>query len=148
MKTMGLRGPRPNYDVGAFVLAVQMGSSKAELAAAYGITPKAVERRIHRLRVAGLLPPAPGRDRPMKDLAEARERREQQRRNLQERRRARVAARRATEERQAAERAREAEHRAAEEASRKRRQAELDWHAERERQQDRMDGPVLDLFLG
>lgn len=148
MKTMGLRGPRPNYDVGAFVLAVQMGSSKAELAAAYGITLKAVERRIHRLRVAGLLPPAPGRERPMKDLAEARESRERQRRSLQERRKARVQARRATEERQAAERAREAEQRVAEEASRKRRQAELDWHAERERQAEREGGPVLDLFLG
>lgn len=148
MKTMGLRGPRPNYDVGAFVLAVQMGSSKAELAAAYGITLKAVERRIHRLRVAGLLPPAPGRERPMKDLAEAREARERQRRGLQERRKARVAARRATEARQAVEREREAAQAAADRESRRRREQELAWHRERERQAERTDGPVLDLFLG
>jgi len=144
---MGLRGPRPNYDVGAFALAVQMGSSNADLAAEYGITLKAVERRIHRLRVAGILPPAPGRERPMKEEAEARERREEQRRALQERRRKRAAARKATEARQAQERAREAEQRAAEEASRRRRQEELDWHAARERQAER-EGPVLDLFLG
>ena len=148
MKTMGLRGPRPNYDVGAFVLAVQMGSSKAELAAAYGITLKAVERRIHRLRVAGLLPPAPGRERPMKDLAEAREARERQRRGLQERRKARVAARRATEARQAVEREREAAQAAADRESRRRREQELAWHRERERQAERTDGPVLDLFMG
>ena len=148
---MGLRGPRPSYDIGEFVLAVEMGLSRAELATRYGITVKAVERRVHRLRVAGIIPPAPGRERPLSAETAARAEREQQRRQMQERRAARAAARRATEARLAEERraARLAEEEAAalERASRKRREAELAWHAARERQEERNDGPVLDLFL-
>lgn len=135
-----------------------MGATKAELASRYGITEKAVERRVHRLRVAALLPPAPGHPRPMEADALAREQREAWRRDRARRRQEKAEARLAAHARRAVE-AVEAEARAealaerereraradavADAASRRRREEELEAHRLRALE----EGPVLDLFL-
>ncbi len=149
---MGQRGPSPAYDVGAFVLAVELGASHAELAERYGITVKAVERRIHRLRVLGALRPAPGRARPGGEEVAAREARAAERQRRRDERERRAQRQReewgrlkAEQEAEAAERERI---RLADQESARRRREELEWHARRQTAESARSpqGPVLDLL--
>lgn len=150
---MGARGPSPAYDVGAFVLAVEMGASHATLAKDYEITLKAVERRIHRLRQNGALRPAPGRDRPggwqveqrAARAAERLERRLEHDRRAEQRKVEWAAVKAEAQAKADAEAAERERFRLAEEASHLRRRAELEWHAQRQSSHG-TQGPVLDLL--
>lgn len=156
---MGRRGPQPDWDIGAFVVALEFGATNAELADRFGITIRAVEGRLRRLRMLGEIPPAAGRDVPAADLVrqrEANERARQEARRAHEERSRRFRARREAE---AVQRALEADAQAMETLRRAVADAERErwlesqrleaerWHAERKARERGPDAPILDLFL-